>query len=498
MIRTRLAIWNAVVLALVLSLIGVAVYFTTRANLYGYIDASLSDRVGFIVRNWEQFSQHPPPDRPPPGDRGGRSRDWQGPVRPGEGGPPNGMFLTGEDRGLTVEQRARFKLMHDLEKPRIITKDGIGFINRNDIAWDTNALQRSLKGETVNSDIVVSNERVRVLSVPLKSKGKVVAVGQAAALLGDTDSVMAKQGRILLELFSLALLLTTLTGIYLTRHALKPVGEFARAAERIEATSLGGRLPEKGHDEFAMLAKTFNSMLGRLEHSFKQLEESNAMQRRFVGDASHELKTPLTAIMTRVGVARRGQQTPERLRTHIDGIGASAEQMNVIVQDLLLLARSQENAIKLERIAVPVRDVVEGAITQVRPLGGAQIVVDVSEEIEVFADPNLLQRAIANILSNALRHTPDDGVVTVSCSSTPDRAVLTMKDTGEGIAPEHLSRVFERFYRVDDARDRERGGTGLGLAIVKSIIDAHGGTVKIESELGKGTTVTFSLNRLSS
>ncbi|HEY0867744.1 MAG TPA: HAMP domain-containing protein, partial [Fimbriimonas sp.] len=334
MIRTRLALWNTLVLALVLTVLGAIVYSTSRSNLYGTIDADLSERVGFLERNWEEIRLRPRPmDRrgePPEGRPGfglgrgpGRGRGPGGPGGPGMGlgmPPPMEGPFPGPDRGVSPEHAQRMEFLRYLMRPRVVTPEGEGFMFDSDTPWDRESMARSLAGERVFSVTTVGEEPVRVLSVPLRVGGRIVAVAQSAESLRESDTIMAKQRRTLLMLLPLALLLTLATGIYLTRLALKPVESIARAAERIEATSLHGRLPVRGKDEFAVLATTFNSMLSRLESSFARLAEAYEAQRRFISDASHELKTPLTALKTRVGVARRGTHTPERYREHLAAI----------------------------------------------------------------------------------------------------------------------------------------------------------------------------------
>jgi heavy metal sensor kinase len=343
---------------------------------------------------------------------------------------------------------------------------------------------------------VVADQRVRVLSVPLVLDGQIVGVAQAASSLQVTDRLMANLARTLLTMLPLALLVTAATGIYLTRHALKPVQAIARAAGRIEATSLSGRLPVNGQDEFAELAGTFNSMLARLEASFLQLEQANEAQRRFISDASHELKTPLTAIKTRSGVARRGPQTPERYQEHLMAIGVSADAMAAIVQDLLLLAKSDEGKLNLNLQSVPLAAITEEAAILVRAAGKAPLKIDVPLDLDVVVDQALFGRVLVNLLDNALRHTPPTGEVRLSAQSRENGFTVRIVDTGEGMPAEHLPHIFERFHRVHAARDRETGGTGLGLAIAKSIVEAHRGTIAINSQAGSGTTIVIEVPAL--
>ncbi|HEY0867444.1 MAG TPA: ATP-binding protein, partial [Fimbriimonas sp.] len=171
----------------------------------------------------------------------------------------------------------------------------------------------------------------------------------------------------------------------------------------------------------------------------------------------------------------------------------SADTMTAIVQDLLLLAKSDEGRLELRKTCVPLVTIVDEAVLLARRPDHASIERDIPAELDVFADPPLLNRVLVNLLSNAVRHTPAEGTVRIVASEAGCATSIVVSDSGEGIPPEHLARIFDRFHRVDTARDRESGGTGLGLAIAKSIVEAHHGRISLASELGKGTTVTISL-----
>jgi signal transduction histidine kinase len=268
----------------------------------------------------------------------------------------------------------------------------------------------------------------------------------------------------------------------------------SHAAEQIGARDFSRRIPVSGEDEFAELANTLNGLLGRLETTLEQQKRLIEQQRRFTADASHELKTPLTVIKGNAGMALSGRLTEDGMRQSIADIDQAAESMSRLVRDLLLLARSDAGQLGQNRIEVLVREVLERAISTTARPGAATIRLHVADEsLSVVANENELVRVFLNLLANAVRHTPPDGCITVSARRDEDRAIISVADTGAGIAPEHLPHLGERFYRADSARARQDGGTGLGLSICKGILETHGGEMVFESVAGKGTTVTVAL-----
>jgi signal transduction histidine kinase len=189
-------------------------------------------------------------------------------------------------------------------------------------------------------------------------------------------------------------------------------------------------------------------------------------------------------------------RTKEQYLNTIRAVDQAADIMARIVQDLLLLARADAGQLMVEHEPVSVEDLIESSVQTAKALEGAPISINkIDPELIVQGDAHLLMRVALNVLSNAKRHTPEGGQIGVRVNADAANISIVVADTGEGIAPEHLSHIGERFYRVDTARERTRGGTGLGLAICKTIISAHNGSLNIESELGKGTTVTIKLPR---
>ena len=229
--------------------------------------------------------------------------------------------------------------------------------------------------------------------------------------------------------------------------------------------------------------------------SLRPLRVAFQRQREFVADASHELRTPLTLIRTNAeALLRRARNTAAADYAH--SILEEVDQLNTIVSDLGTLALADARQLPVEREPVELERLVHDVIANATPLA-AERGITLREQTEtsalVMADPHRLRQLLLILLDNALTYTPQGGEVTIALGRDEDRAQLTVKDTGEGIPPRSLPHIFDRFYRADKARSRERGGTGLGLAIARWIVDAHKGEIGVSSLLGKGTSVTVSL-----
>jgi heavy metal sensor kinase len=299
--------------------------------------------------------------------------------------------------------------------------------------------------------------------------------------------------RLMLLIFSpLALAFLTFGGWFLAGRLLEPVVQITRTARRINAESLGKRIPvEDTQDELGQLAETFNSMLARLEDSFNRTKQ-------FTADASHELRTPLAILKGETEVALRWGKDPEELRQTLVSNLEEIDRMGHIIEDLLLLAKSEAGELRLDIREFSLGDLLQDLYLQGKTLGEPKNIdislrLQVTEDIRLKGDQFQLHRLMLNLVNNAIKYTPENGRVEIRLAVEGSEAVLAVADSGIGIAAEHLPHLFERFYRVDEARNRAVGGTGLGLAIVKSIAEAHEGRVEIESTPGKGSVFTVRL-----
>lgn len=269
--------------------------------------------------------------------------------------------------------------------------------------------------------------------------------------------------------------------LLLTRRLLQPLGALTEAAGRLERGDLSVRVPEAGDDEVAALAHAFNAMAG-------SLAETEEMRSKLVSDVAHELRTPLTNLRCQVDAVRGGLRPPEESFAVLD---AELDQLTRLVDDLQELTLAEAGQLELRLEFVRLGPLVEQAVAAARngdPARQATVESVLATAPEVRLDPARLRQVLANLLGNALRHTPPDGRVRVELGVHGDEAEIRVRDTGPGIAPADLPRVFDRFYRADPARNRAGGGAGLGLAIVKQLVEAQGGRVRVESQPGAGTT----------
>ncbi|AFZ67143.1 sensor histidine kinase [Deinococcus peraridilitoris] len=297
-----------------------------------------------------------------------------------------------------------------------------------------------------------------------------------------------RQLQFIMLLVSLAGILLAGVGAYaLSGRALRPLRLVRKAAESISEKTLRQRVPAPNTgDEVEALAHALNSMLDRIERSFE-------VQRRFTSDASHELRTPVTAIGGHAGYLLRRTQPTVQQAESITIIKNEADRLSGLIASLLELARSDSGVMQLRHQRMLARFFLEDIAREVRPLASAQgaEVIAEGEEVEFLADPDRLRQVVLNLVSNALKAGAN--CVTLRSEQTGSHLRLQVQDDGPGIPEEHLGRLFDRFYRVEESRSRDQGGSGLGLAIVKAIVDAHGGRIWVESTVGVGTSVYVEL-----
>jgi heavy metal sensor kinase len=286
-----------------------------------------------------------------------------------------------------------------------------------------------------------------------------------------------------------ALFFAAIGGFFLAGKTLKPVVAISEQAEHISARNLNERLTVTTHDELGRLAAVINALLSRLDYSFR-------IMREFMADAAHELKTPLAIIHGEVDVSLSRPRTLDEYRESLAVIRDNCKRGARIVSDMLALARADSGEHHLRPEELYLNEVIEGCCRGTQALAnakGVQLIYEAHEDISYFGDEELLKRMTINLLDNAIRYTPSGGSISVNVLREKSVAKLVVRDTGIGIPADCLSRVFDRFFRVDKSRARGDGGSGLGLSIVKLAAEAHGGKVEAASELGQGSTFTVTL-----
>jgi len=327
-----------------------------------------------------------------------------------------------------------------------------------------------------------SEKSFRLLTWPVVRNNATVNIVQVAMSLENVEATRSGFILILLILAPVALAGSALGGWFLARRALRPVDAMVEAARRIEAEDLTKRIPDlSSDDELGRLAAVLNDMLARLERSFGAV-------RQFSGDAAHELRTPLTILKGEIEVALNSSDAPDEIRQALASCLEEVERLNSVVEDLLLMARMEGNALSARPTRVNLAEVLEDvapALSELAARAGNSCTVSPAPPLWIEGYDSLIFRLVFNLAENAIKYTPAGGKIEIMLQQQNSSAVLEVKDDGPGIAPDAQEHVFDRFYRGDPAR--EGSGTGLGLALVRSVVHLHQGDIRVFSALGEGS-----------
>jgi signal transduction histidine kinase len=281
-----------------------------------------------------------------------------------------------------------------------------------------------------------------------------------------------------------ALLLAILLASTLTR----PLRELTAATKAVAQGDLEHQVPVRSKDELGQLAASFNQMSA-------DLAQATALRRQMTADIAHDLRSPLTAISGFVEAMRDGVLKPTP--TRFEAMYVETQRLRRLVDDLRTLSLTDAGELHMERQAIPPRMLLERLAAVYRQRAGEKdiaLTIQVEPNVpDVHVDQDRLTQVLSNLIDNALRYTPPGGEITLGARTRDDVTLITVQDTGAGISPQHLPHVFDRFYRGDSARSRDGGESGLGLAIAKAIVEAHGGTISVDSTPGAGTTFTIAL-----
>jgi len=322
-----------------------------------------------------------------------------------------------------------------------------------------------------------------LIAAAAEAGGQTYTIQVAQDRSGDEEFVK-EFGALLGVVLALGILASAIIAITVTKRGLRPLGEMTRSLKTFGPEHLHERIPPEGWPrELRPLAVAFDEMFDRLEDSFTRLSQ-------FSADLAHELRTPIANIRGEGEVALTRARTPEEYREVIESSVTECERLSGIVDNLLFLARAEAAEGHIQRTLFKGRAAVEKIAAFYEPLAEEHhTAITCAGEGDVHADPMLFGRAVSNLVENALRFTPAGGTIQISIAVGPAHSEISVTDSGCGIGAEHLPRVFDRFYRADSSRSSQ--GSGLGLALVKSIMDLHGGSVVVESELNRGTAVTL-------
>jgi heavy metal sensor kinase len=378
---------------------------------------------------------------------------------------------------------------------RVLTSDGQPF--RTTPAFRTllvpaDSITQPLHGQPWQSNVTTADgQPVRLYSRALTQDGKIFGIVQVGTSLSQVNTTLSNVGTALLIISPFVLVLGALVSFWLASRAFAPMKRVIQAARAIKAGDLRQRVPlPRAHDEVYQLTLTLNEMIDSLEKTFVR-------QRRFVADASHELRTPVTVIRSKTDLALLQVFPPEDYVGIFRVIHTEAERLGRLINDLLSLARADEGQVHLEHEVVQLDLLTEAVAATMEPLAAGRRVtleVEATEPVSVLGDEARLMQVVMNLLENAIRYTNPGGHVLIAIHAKHTQACLVVRDTGIGIAPEYQPYLFDRFYQVDVARIGAEGdNSGLGLAIVDWIVKAHGGSIHVESQVGQGSTFTVLL-----
>jgi two-component system, OmpR family, heavy metal sensor histidine kinase CusS len=448
-VRWRLTLWNVLALAVVLAGFSLLVYGLLAHALYEQVDRSLLAELRQL-RGDERLASRPRE----------RLRYWAD------------EFLEHERHFCVVYGR-----------------DGQVYLRTTELAEDSvPPAPPAAAGDRFDSRALPAVGRQRALQARLPAGGEEYTV-LLLAPLADVDHELGELLVALCTAVPVALVLCGGVAYLLARKALAPVERLHRLTAEITAERLDRRLPvERPDDELGRLARTINEMIARLERSFAEV-------RRFTADASHELRTPLAAIRAEAEVALARPLSAADHQELLGSVLEECERLTRLTDQLLALAREDAGAPAAYR-PLDLAALVGGVAETMRPLAEARSLClehSAAEGLAVRGDEGRLRQVFYNLLDNALKYTPAGGAVEVRAARQGGEAVVSVRDTGVGIAAEHLPRVFDRFYRADKGRSRAEGGTGLGLSIARSIVLAHGGRIDLVSASGQGTVCTVTL-----
>ncbi|MDK2896079.1 MAG: hypothetical protein PWP04_199 [Candidatus Atribacteria bacterium] len=444
-VKFRLTVWYLIVMSILLFIFAAVSYFTLYRNLYDNLDDNLENR-------WIKL---------------------------------RGLLRESKDKVDIDMERELGEIILIYSPEGILQKSSGPFTDTSDIVP---VVQEVAQGNPLFFNTTTTYDReIRFYAAPVtvEETSLVVLIGRHF----DEIKIILGRLRTIFTLSGLAMLfLAGIGGLFLANRVLRPVDRITRTAQKIGESNLSHRIEIDSEDELGRLSLTLNRMIARLEDAFRR-------QQQFAADASHELRTPLSVIQAEATLALSKDRKIEDYRETLETISQEAAYMSSIIDKLLFLARSDTRQEQYSSEKVNLRELITDLAINIETLAqekGLKLEVGTIENLVVRGDKDRLKQLLFNLLENAIKYTMV-GKISISAVRKDKMAVVTIADTGIGIPPQDLPHIFERFWRVDKTRSRENGGTGLGLAIAQEIAEAHGGKIKVESELNKGSTFSVIL-----
>jgi two-component system phosphate regulon sensor histidine kinase PhoR len=295
------------------------------------------------------------------------------------------------------------------------------------------------------------------------------------------------------------LLVIVAVSITVSRRITNPMAKIAHGVEQIRSGDLNAQLSVSSNDEIGIVAKAINELVQKLKSDIVQLKKSEQVRSQFLGNVSHELRTPIFAVQGYLETLLSGAVDDVSVnRSFLEKAQSNLSRLNALLEDLINISQIESGEMKMSFRYFRINEFLESVAKEFETTAGNRKVmlklsVGTTADDEVFGDKDRLRQVLNNLISNAINYNKPKGEVVLSSEKTANGIQVSVRDTGVGVPSEHLSRIFERFYRVDNDRSRALGGTGLGLAIVKHIIEAHGSQVQVESKMGEGSIFRFLL-----
>ncbi len=457
-ISTKLTIWYSVVFFAALALYAFLIYFFISRQYYGQQQSLLKETAEEVL----QF------------------------VREEEAS----LNMSQLEQEMDVQNLNRYGLFFEIydqdKKVLYKTTNFPNFISPPEVLTESD--QQIIAKDIYNSTFQLFISPIRHLSANTNGSPYYVLVGQSTLYV----TAVLSRIRELLIVFGLGMLaVAAIGGWYMARRVLKPVATITNTARKLTAFHLDKRLPESGNnDELSHLVRTFNEMLDRIQAGVMRISQ-------FSSDASHELRTPLTVMHGEIEIALRKERPPEEYKRVLQSLFEEVQRMEKIVSDLLFCARADSGHTNIENVPINLSEMLHENLIKMQPQAEAKQInmtfQAIEEPIQYQMDPGLFSQLIFNIIDNAIKYTDQGGKISARIKKGQESIRIEIEDTGTGIPKDELSKVFDRFYRIDKSRTDSGQSSGLGLSICKWIIEAYKGDIKLESEEGKGTIAIITL-----
>ncbi|CUS33857.1 ATP-binding protein [Candidatus Nitrospira nitrificans] len=458
-LRVRLTLWYGTALALVLIVFSVVLYAITARNLRDTVDESLEDTATTAVRSLEARGFLP--------------------------------LLDEEELLSQFPELTRIDKFFQIFSPSGTITIRSPNIKQHEVPLSRTALDAAFAGQSIFESAKYPREPpLRLISMPIMYRGNLLYIVQVGTSMESVGETLQRFLVLLVVAIPIALAVSLAGGWFLAGRALRPVDKITLAAQRIAAGDLSQRLSmPAAHDEIGRLAATFNNMIGRLDTSFRQIQQ-------FTSDASHELRTPLTVMKGETDLVLRRPRSLDDYKSVLESNLEEIDRMTRIVDELLFLSRADMGEVKVESLPVAMESLVEDIYRQAKLLAqdrNIEVLLGTVMPVVVQGDDLRLRELLLNLVENAMKYSYPGGKVEISLLNDGREARLSVADHGIGIATADHKKIFQRFFRTDVARGHTKKGTGLGLAICTWIAELHKGRVEVKSDLGQGSTFTLVL-----